>query len=198
MSIYIVNFGFKLPNDVEFINTTSRSNNWSVGLSPFYVGPVNVYDGSKSVNMENLWQYSKVYPDMVDDNEEPSSKYFEWAKSGWSKKRADRYPMGRNAKPLYSYWNGEKLGYVEARKKIYVPLYAEAVIKTDAFKRLKQVYNNCFEQNKTLYLIDFDAHNIPPNMRDYKNLLNNPNIKFGHAYVLGMLLEGELENALEC
>jgi hypothetical protein len=35
--------------------------------------------------------------------------------------------MGRGAKPEYSLWDGERLDYIEARKRIYAPLYARAV-----------------------------------------------------------------------
>ena len=40
----------------EIINTTSRSKVW-FGLSPFFLSPVNV----NAYNIENVWQYSKVY-----------------------------------------------------------------------------------------------------------------------------------------
>lgn len=57
-SIKVVNFNYKnyLPNSI-IINTTSRSDNWSRGLSPFLVGPIHLYDGYISQNMENAWQY---------------------------------------------------------------------------------------------------------------------------------------------
>jgi len=45
--------------------------------------------------------------------------------------------MGRDAKPLYSYWDGETLTYVESRKKIYIPLYAKYIQKNSAFEKLK-------------------------------------------------------------
>ena len=42
--------------------------------------------------------------------------------------------------PLYSLWDGQKLGYVDARKQIYIPLYSGAVINTPAFTKLKEVF----------------------------------------------------------
>lgn len=44
-----------------------------------------------------------------------------------------RFPRGRGAKPLYSYWNGKKMSYIEARHQIYAPLYSNAVEKTIAY-----------------------------------------------------------------
>jgi hypothetical protein len=191
--IHVINFRFKVPDGSLIINTTSRSLNWSVGLSPFYCGPVDLYDGYKSINVENAWQYSKVYGhlDHIDDDGNPTESYFKWAQSGWLSSRANRYPMGKGAIPKFSYWDGEKLGYVEARKKVYIPLYSSAVSKTSAYKQLVEIYEN-LPKDQTIYLVDFDAHSLTPGSFDYWDLWNNSNIKVGHAYVLAMMLEGLL------
>lgn len=123
-------------------------------LSPFFLGPVPLYDGLVAKNVENAWQYSKVPPlegqcwscdgltltrrthvsvvqvykqhtDPVTG--EPTAEYWAWAKEGWANPKPVRFPMGRGAKPEYSYWEGKKYGYVAARKKIYCPLYASLV-----------------------------------------------------------------------
>jgi len=171
------------------INTTSRSSTWSRGLSPFFVGPIELYGGYVAQNLENAWQFSKVYYNHIDDNEDPNPQYFEWAKKGWEDTKAHRYPAGKGNKPLYSYWDGKKLDYCTARREIYIPLYAEAVRKTDAFMSLQSLHNSMSEES-ILYLWDFDAHNMPAGFNNYMSLYNNPNIKFGHAYVLAMLLDG--------
>ena len=188
--IHVVNPKYRIPEGSTIVNTTSRSTDWSRGLSPFVVGPVELYDGYVSQNMENAWQFSKVYghTNHVDDDLNPTSYYFEWAKKGWADTWAHRYPMGRDVKPLYSWWAGEKLGYVEARKRIYIPLYSTAVRKTSAYEQLQKVAADAEE----LYLVDFDAHNLTPGTFDYETLWNNPAIKVGHGYVLAMLLEGLL------
>jgi hypothetical protein len=186
--IYNINFNYKPPEDALVINTTSRSTNWSRGLSPFFLGPIDLYGNYKSQNIENAWQYSKVYEYFTNDDKEPNESYFKWAEEGWNSKKAERYPMGRGVKPLYSYWDGVKMNYIEARKNIYVPLYAKAVKETLSFKKLKSLY----ESNENIYLIDFDAHNLEPKTFKYIDLLNNENLKFGHGYVLSMLLEGEI------
>lgn len=177
---------FNYPEDEsKIINTTSRSNIWTRGLSPFFLGPVNLYNGYTSKNVENGWQYSKVYTEFADLDQNPTSRYFEWAKAGWNKTYADRYPMGRGIKPLYCWWAGEKLEYVEARKQIYIPLYSKAVRNTDAFAKLKEIYKS----EKIIWLWDFDAHNLTPGKFSYYELINNENVKIGHAYVLAMMLE---------
>lgn len=184
--IYVIGPQNKAPDGITVINTTSRASDWSRELSPFLVGPVNLYDGYRSINCENAWQFSKCYEYYLENDGSIGEKYFEWAKTGWNDIKAHRYPMGKGAKPLYSYWNGEKLSYVEARKKIYIPCYAKAVQKTFAFKNLKKIYNT----EKDICLFDYDAHGLTPETFDYWELCNNPYIKVGHAYVLAMLLEG--------
>ena len=65
------------PDDV--INTTSRSSNWSRGLSPFFLSPTNI----NAYNVENVWQYSKVYKEHIINNE-IIDEYFDWRKNGFN------------------------------------------------------------------------------------------------------------------
>lgn len=186
--IYVINFNHKTPEGATVINTTSRSDTWSKSLSPFFCGPVDLYSQYKSLNVENAWQFSKVYEYYLEADGSVGERYFKWAQDGWNDSRAHRYPMGKGIAPLYSYWDGKRLSYVEARKEIYIPLYSGAVAKTHAFEKLKKIY----EDKKELYLQDFDAHNLTPGTFQYQDLWNNPKIKVGHAYVLAMMLEGTL------
>ena len=129
------------PEGYISVDVTSRNPNTIIKtLSPFFLGPILCYDGLCSINMENAWQYSKVYPENIDRNGNPTEEYFKWRNYGFKKSFADRYPKGKGAIPGYSYWkteNGyEHLDYINARKKIYVPLYANAVSKTDGYHYL--------------------------------------------------------------
>jgi len=168
------------------INTTSRDKDWSQGLSPFYLGPVKLYGNYVAKNVENAWQFSKVYDRHVKPDGEPDQSYFFWASKGWSDDFAHRYPMGRGAKPEYSYWDGKKLNYIEARKAIYAPLYAKAVEDTPAFTRLKE------EAAKgDIWLWDFDGYDHRKRNMTYKDVINCETMKMGHAFVLAMMLENE-------
>jgi hypothetical protein len=184
--LHIIGPNYPVPDGAEVINTTSRSTTWSRGLSPFFLGPVDLYDGYKSINVENAWQFSKVYEYYLEDDDSVGNRYFKWAQDGWNAIKANRYPMGRDVKPLYSYWDGEKLSYTEARNKIYIPLYANAVKKSFAFHKLKKIY----EENPDLYLWDFDGYDHNAFGLTYEQVINDPNRKMGHAFVIGMLLEG--------
>jgi hypothetical protein len=172
--------------EFEFVMTTSNSSAvWSKGLSPFYLGPVNLFNGYVARNVENGWQFSKVYKEHMDNDGNPSPEYFKWAKLGWSDKAAHRYPMGKGVIPEYSYWDGEKLGYVAARKKIYVPLYIRAVAKSEALKVLIEKHRI----KPDICLWDFDAYDHRELGMSYEDVLNDPARKMGHAFVLAMLLE---------
>lgn len=179
------------PIRQDAINTTSRSKNWSRSLSPFFLGPVELYDGHVAKNVENAWQFSKIYPEHTDKNGDPSADYFRWAQEGWSDSRAHRYPMGKGRKPLYSFWNGDRLSYIEARKRIYIPIYAAAVVKTEAYSRLKQL-----AQDKDLWLWDFDGYDHRALGMSFAEVVDHPVRKMGHAFVLMGLLEGELSHLL--
>jgi len=171
--------------DGLIINTTSRSKNWSRNLSPFFLGPCKLYDGFESLNCENAWQFTKVYKKFVGKDGNPSPAYWDWAVEGWNSKWAYRYPMGKGMIPEYSYWAGEKLGYVEARKKIYVPLYYKAVRATIAYHKLKREYQN----NSIIYLWDFDGYDNESLGMSLIDVLNCPTKKMGHAFVLARMLE---------
>jgi hypothetical protein len=172
----------------SYINTTSRAGDWQQGLSPFFLGPVTLYNGYVAKNVENAWQFAKVYQNHVDSNGDPTPQYFKWAQNGWNSSYAYRYPMGKGAIPQYSYWDGQKLSYIEARKKIYIPIYAKAVYNTSAFQQLKAEYL----KNGTITLWDFDGYDYLSLGMTLGQVINNPYRKMGHAFVLAMLLSGKL------
>lgn len=171
------------------VDVTSHTSQEYRQLSPFYLGPVETYGGLTSMTMENAWQYSKVYPCHADRNENPTGEYFTWRNNGYQKNWADRHPMGRQ-RPLYSLWkqNGEyvHLGYIDARKQIYIPLYAANVVKTESYRKLKQLY----DETGDITLYDFDAYDHNLIGMSYADIIDNPLRIMGHGFVLAMLLDG--------
>lgn len=168
---------------IKVVTTVSKEKSWCAGLSPFLIGPCKLYGRYRSLNMENGWQYSKVYKEHC-DSRGPTGDYFSWAIGGWAMSRANRYPMGKGRKPEYSWWDGRKLDYVAARKAIYGPLYAEAVQQTMAWERLQELY----KAHDVLILLDYDAYDHRGLGMTLTDVLNNPKKKMGHAFVLSMLL----------
>lgn len=190
MTIYVVGMYEKVPSDAISVNTTSKSDHWSRDLSPFFLGPVYLYCGLNSKNMENGWQFAKVYPEHANKQGEPTQDYWLWATKGWDDSFAHRYPMGKGRKPLYSLWNKEKLGYIDARKRIYIPLYAKAVVKTKGFAQLKEICQG----DKDVYLRDYDGYNHKKLEMSYHDVLHCESRKMGHAFVLAMILDQYLKN----
>ena len=184
--------GFDSAIDIkgEYTHIDCTSHNpdpfWAKGVSPFHLGPVECYDGKTATCVENAWQFSKFY-----DSFKTANDYVEWRDKGWSNRVPQRYPMGRGAIPKFSIWrvNGklEKLGYIDARKKIYMPIYAKLVTKTEAFKKLCDMRDH----GVNIVLSDFDGYNnftTRPKM-SYNEVIHNPKRKMGHAFVIAMLLE---------
>jgi len=172
------------PGEVV-VNTTSRSSiTWETGLSPFFLGPCELYGGRIAKNMENAWQFTKLYEDYADEYLEPTDDYWDWAMEGWYDQRVHRYPMGKRRKPICFLWDGEQLNHIDARKRIYVPLYAEAVQKSNAWAMLKKLAETC----NALALQDFDSYDHLPAGKTLTQVLNDPSQKMGHAFVLMMLL----------
>ena len=181
------------PNDGIVINVTSRSSSkFGRRLSPFFLGPLAMPGLTISQNVENAWQFSKVYDMHVGVDGEPNAKYFQWRDKGWASTHAYRYPMGKGAVPLYSYYNSEKLDYIEARKKIYFPCYSACVMEQDswghwAFLELFELYRSLRGTGRTLYLRDFDVY--PRKDKTWKEMIEDRHKKFGHGFCLGILLE---------
>ena len=137
-------------------------------------------------NVENAWQYSKVY-DHHDASGEPIPEWFQWRHQGFRKQRAVRYPYGKGAVPLYSWFDGKRYDYIEARKHIYVPLYSEAVRLTPAFRQLQGL---AMAGNVVLW--DFDGYDHRSLGMSFDDVMNCRERKMGHAFVLAMMLEGIL------
>ena len=189
---------------LEFVRIDCTSNNTDPvmreGLSPFYLGPVECYDGLVSQTFERAWQCAKVYPWTLGADGNPNASYFAWrdemwAMKGFGDKMSIRFPVGKKnvGKCRYSWWkvDGEfqPLDYIPARKAIYIPLYAKAVVKTEAFRRLVELR----DLGKNLMLIDFDGYNPwHPHygFTSYNDVIHCPLLKMGHCFVLAMLLDG--------
>ena len=191
----------------EFVRIDCTSGNpdpvMREGLSPFYLGPVECYDGLVSQTFERAWQCAKVYPWTLGTDGNPNARYFAWrdemwAMKGFGDKMSIRFPVGKKnvGKCLYAWWKVDgafqKLGYIEGRKAIYIPLYAKAVVKTEAYRRLVELRDS----GKNLMLIDFDGYNPwHPHygFASYNDVIHCPLLKMGHGFVLAMLLEGVIK-----
>ena len=193
MTVHVLPMNAHNPYHCPEISTVSNYKGIYMDLSPFVLGPTRTYlPDIMAQKFENLWQYSKVYSVHVGEDGFPNLEWFMWRGAGWTDNKAHRYPMGRGAKPEYSWWDSEKLGYIDARKQIYAKIYAEHVVKTRSYELLNKLYSVCNE----VILRDYDAYDHIKSGMSLVDVINNPDRIMGHAFVLAMLLEGCLEECL--
>lgn len=180
------------PYDGIEVDTTSRGS--FKDLSPFYLGPYHFMDihgnQRQALNVENLWQYSKVYPEHVDINGNPTQHWQQWSQQGMMNRRAIRYPMGKGKTPCYSYWMGEKIDYISARKKLYIPAYSQLVTATKSYALL---YKWVMEGHNII-LRDFDGYDHHKLGMSLIDVVNNTQKSLGHAFVLYGLLTGKINS----
>lgn len=195
-------------------------------LSPYHLKDENGHI------MENIWQFSKVYrevPETVQTysrynksiiwkhpneihykDDKITEEYKRWRKKGFENKFAVRYPVGYGnmSKCLFALVeeDGKKLDYIQARKKIYFPLYSKLVKKQQQFKELKERLNKgenllilevdgprqeSLDYYKEKYGVDddfIDKGTILVTKKNMKIMLNDPKHPFGHGYCLAITL----------
>lgn len=169
-------------------------------LSPMKLGPFRFTefyaDGStadlSATNLENLWQSAKVWEGEEGPDGFPTPAWYTRRSLICNDSKAHRHiRKGRGVNPnvpLYSWWQGKKLSYDEARRTIYIPLYAERVKATEAWKRLVALVAS----GKSVQILGYDGRPFA-NLRDELHDLTRP---FGHELVLCAMLRGELDQIL--
>ncbi len=219
----------RITRNKEFM---ARHPRFARELSPFYAGPVTSADGVTAHSFEIFWQCGKVYP-CHDDNGKPNAAYFEWRNYFYAQTECTKDLMRHTCKSIgyehkdaryFAHFDRETgeyipLGYVEARKKVYFPMYAKLIHNTESFQYLKSLVDG----GKKIALVDFDAcnYNEPCAMRkeyaayaskckknkaaptltetdflritSLRALVNAPFMKVGHGCVIKALLQGDLE-----
>lgn len=181
LRIITVKYGEKIPTGYLKVDCTSKGDEFK-GLSPFSFHNVNYFD-IQAKNVENSWQYSKVYKEH-DTNGQPNANWYKWRQRGFESEYAHRYPMGKGVKPLYSYFNDKKYSYVEARKELYFPLYIDFCLQNEVYFKLKDL----FDSGKSIAIVDFDVYLL--HNKSLIDAVNDPNKKAGHGFVLYHLLTG--------
>lgn len=148
----------------------------------------------------------------LDDNGKLLPAYYAWREDGMNANDAIRYPVDQSSrhKCLYAYRNDEPdthLGYIEARKKIYLEEYVRLVKQEPQFRELQAMVL----ADKKLLIIEVDAphsesldyyqsnYGTPDDFIDQdsmeaiknnlKIMLNDPLHPFGHGYCLAWALQ---------
>jgi hypothetical protein len=164
------------------IPAVSTSKEWSA-LSPFFLGPCRVRDGMFH-NVENVWQFSKVYPLLghLSARDGITEKWYAWYAYGMTLTKAQRYPAGKGKKPAFSFYRGKRLSLSTARKLIYIPYYAHLAAQTEDFKRIRAEY----EKGARVMIQDFDCYQTD---KPLDEIIEDTSRSMGHGFVLAAMLE---------
>lgn len=196
---------------------------WSKGakpwkeLSPFFIGPVGAAP-EEAVNFENHWQSYKVWECVdgqrhVGDDGLPNEAWYAWHAQLRAKKEAVRRPNGYE-KPLYAWFNGQKLDVVQARKQIYIPdlqrLYREHPVYQQLLTLVRQGQSviiiepdgpvqdaRCRPMNKEMLvaLQDCTTWEQAGPLFDLPDWAAGKSyFPYGHGYVIALTLLEDLEN----
>lgn len=178
----------KIPGSAV-LNCTSRSDDFGQRFSPLLMGPCD-FENGWAYNVENAWQYSKVYPEHIGEQGQILPEYFQWREQGFKNKQAIRYPMGKKgSKPLFSLLGGKRLDYILARKKIYLPLYQEQLNNLHGDKAFMDQAVQFLHENRNgiIEIKDFDVVRIGFDGSHHgliEEKLNDPAKPFGHGYMV--------------
>lgn len=162
-------------------------------LSPFRLGPID--HGQPSLppakNLENFFQFNKVYSDEVDKNTQPTQKFFDTQLKGYLDEVPHRHkPQYKIEKCLYSIWEKKdktlvSLSYVESRQ-IYSHFYVKYAREQEAFKKLVKLH----EDGYNICIYGYDGY--PTNdvkASDMEEYYLDPSKPFGHELVLYTMLK---------
>ena len=166
--------------DAILADVTSGSTNDLVKLSPFYPHggiPVPFSEGFTATCVEAIWQGLKVF-----EGADVDTSLFQNDTMKGLKRTIRRFgkPLGHRKGV-----NGtDLLGYIEARKQIYIPTYRWVLENKVAhiIKRLK----SASEAGKTIVLLDYDTN---ADVEDAKKPLSHASLI--KAYVEGIYPYGE-------
>jgi hypothetical protein len=174
--------------DLE-VSPVSRGTLEEQTLSPFLLGPCRTPNNVEFQNMENLWQFSKVYPQLGHVETEgpnkglPNDTWSDWHLQGAADSYAHRYPAGRGQVPAYSYWGRYCLSYIVARKMVYIPEYAMLAAEVPLYKQLRREYR----KGANIIIRDFDAYSIWNSDMTLLDVFNGQR-RAGHGFVLAAML----------
>ena len=159
--------------DAMIIDVTSHAVDEFVKFSPFYPNggiPVPFTDGLVAVSVEGIWQGLKVFEDADVD-----TTFFSKRDMKNLKRTVRKYgPCLGHRKGVHG---EELLGYIEARKQIYLPCYKW--ILENKLKKLVTAIR-IISKNKPVVLLDYNTN---PDV-------NNPKKALSHASLIKAYIEG--------
>jgi hypothetical protein len=140
----------------------------------------------KSRTVENTWQFLKIWPGEEGWREQDAREAFRAT-------CAVRYPRGRGTKAIGAYWgeDGSTLGYVEARKRIYVPCYLELLSRPDRAALIDRLRELATRQ--PVFIWDPDSYDVGQHgMTDILEAMDFEGRPFAHAFLVALAVQDRL------
>ena len=169
-------------------------------LSPKSMGPVkhDMPGLPPAKNLENYWQFSKVFSSEVDEDQDPTEEFRKRRIEGFNdsfphrhkfdKKKMEKETKGQENKnvPLYSVFSGKdgterRYTYIEGRW-FYCSVYENFAKKDKNFLTLKK----WLEEGYNLQIVGYDAYDVGD--RDMYEVYKDGSVPFGHERVLYSML----------
>lgn len=188
------------------IDVTSASRNLlgsaripATTLSPMKLGPVVDENGLRSLLFENYWQFSKYWKSadhiyLSGSNAgQPTPKWFAFRGKGFALTKGKRrpLPLREYGRPDGAIYNDRVYGYLESRKEIYVPFYAQLIRDLPAIAALKEMIRN----GENLMIVDNDGppRSLYPNgmemtEENWRKMIDDALFPFGHGYIVAALV----------
>lgn len=196
IEIYAISFKDIIPKNTKVINVTSSSKDGGSVLSPFFLGEVVNING-KAKNVENAWQFSKVYKKHLNPDNSIKREYFEWREKGFSDSFAHRYPMGKGAIPEFSLLGNERLDYQEAKDRMYTKMYVKALKEsTQAKQFLKNIIQDAMNNGHNIAFKDYDVNLKTWKTHSLEDIIFSK-LKCGHGYLVAHLSRNYVKNFLK-
>lgn len=160
--------------DAIILDVTSKGE-WSK-MSPFYPHggiPVPFSEGVTSMCVEGIWQGLKVFEhEGIDRSSFRNSTMKDIKRTVRTHGRCLGHQKGVNSKEL--------LGYIDARKQIYVPSY-KWMLENCCAKQI-EILRKLLSEGRTLVLLDYDTN---PDVQD-------PSKPLSHASLIKSYIENNL------
>ena len=179
------------PFVVDVTSAQSKSGRFRVAFSPMHFGePYASPEEGTFPNFEAYWQSLKQIEGLDE------AKHKAWWKGITSAKR--RHPAIKKSRVLgakHKRFPGQLMGYVESRKRVYVPDYHAMVAPKKVVEELKAIQS---EGKRPIVVYDFDG----PRTEDGKPICEKVDVEmlrrriddaskpFGHGFVVAALLAG--------
>ena len=188
----------KNPYKVDVTSAQAKASPFRVAFSPMHMGlPYVCPDEGTFPNFEAYWQSLKVLDTHAHPGEDKKHKDF------WKtiKKATRRHPALRAkhaARVLgakHKRFPGELMGYVESRKKVYVPDYYNMIKDKDESEKLRIIGD---ASRTPIVVYDFDGprdakgnpvcEKVTVDM--LRERINDESKPFGHGFVVAAMIAG--------